>query len=215
MIILYLDNKLINSSKNSIELIVKQQSCTRTVLEKYDNPNRLLLYSDGKKLNKENVKNVFESDPVFKLFIKLIQRNRKKIICPHCNKPLIIKGYVIRKFITTLGTFYLPIPRMICKNEDCECEQRTHYIMPEFAFPYSRFHEGNVIDFIIHDSNKERLGESYKDKIEDFIREFLFFHEIKKEKLRTTEDPPNPVDLYRKPLTQFKQRVVFFINTYI
>lgn len=215
MIILYLDNKLINSSKNSIELIVKQQSCTRTVLEKYDNPNRLLLYSDGKKLNKENVKNVFESDPVFKLFIKLIQRNRKKIICPHCNKPLIIKGYVIRKFITTLGTFYLPIPRMICKNEDCECEQRTHYIMPEFAFPYSRFHEGDVIDFIIHDSNKERLGESYKDKIEDFIREFLFFHEIKKEKLRTTEDPPNPVDLYRKPLTQFKQRVVFFINTYI
>ena len=215
MIILYLDNKLINSSKNSIELIVKQQSCTRTVLEKYDNPNRLLLYSDGKKLNKENVKNVFESDPVFKLFIKLIQRNRKKIICPHCNKPLIIKGYVIRKFITTLGTFYLPIPRMICKNEDCECEQRTHYIMPEFAFPYSPFHEGDVIDFIIPDSNKERLGESYKDKIEDFIREFLFFHEIKKEKLRTTEDPPNPVDLYRKPLTHFKQRVVFFINTYI
>lgn len=215
MIILYLDNKIINSSKNSIKLIVKLQSGTRAVLQKYDNPNRLLLYSDGKKLNKENLKKVFESDSIFKLFLNLIQRNRKKIICPHCKKPLIIKGYVVRKFITTLGTFYLPIPRMICKSEDCDCKQRTHYVVPEFAFPYSPFHEGDVIDFIIHDGNKESFGESAKDKIEDFIREFLFFHEIKKEKLRTTEDPPNPVDLFRKPFTHFKQRAVFFINTYI
>ena len=58
MIILYLDNKIINSSKNSIKLIVKLQSGTRAVLQKYDNPNRLLLYSDGKKLNKENLKKV-------------------------------------------------------------------------------------------------------------------------------------------------------------
>ena len=88
--------------------------------------------------------------------------------------------------------------------------------MPEFAFPYSPFHEGDVIDFIIHDGNKESFGESAEGlRLRTLISEFLFFHEIKKEKLHPTKNSPNPVDLFRKPFTHFKQRAVFFINTYI
>ena len=149
-------NKIQKMLFNDIPQLIRKQAETRKILQSFDDPDKLLIYIDGKKATKKALETVFKNDPVFQAILSVFERNRHKLVCPVCGKKLSIRGYVIRKIITLDGILYIPVPKVGCINHDCSQVNSVDYVAPEFVIGYCAFHADEVMRIIECDQQKQQ-----------------------------------------------------------
>ena len=148
-------NKIQKILLNGISQMIRKQAETREILQSFDDPDKLLIYIDGKKATKKALEIVFRNDPVFNAILSVFERNRHKLVCPVCGKRLSIRGYVIRKIITLDGILYIPVPKVGCTNHACSQVNSVDYVVPEFVIGYCAFHADEVMLIIDCDQQKQ------------------------------------------------------------
>ncbi len=69
-------NKIQKILLNGISQMIRKQAETREILQSFDDPDKLLIYIDGKKATKKALEIVFRNDPVFNAILSVFERNR-------------------------------------------------------------------------------------------------------------------------------------------